>query len=158
MLNRENTYFKSLEKAGKEYEEKKDAIDNKKAGLVEKYGYESEELEAWYKEKSELVFPFKEGECKAYRAWRGSIEHEDDELVMDDFLWDKEIEDFLTTLKEAGIRSFLYTNESTSSMENMRDFINNGCKMDGGKTITRKEHRWGQDKDEEIFGIHFTIC
>ena len=95
MLNKENTYFKELEKAGEEYEAKKDALDEKKKDLVEKYGYGSEELEAWYKENNELTFPFKEGECKAYRAWKESAWHEDEELVMDDFLWDKEIKDFL---------------------------------------------------------------
>ena len=158
MLNRENTYFKELEEAGEEYEAKKDALDEKKKELVEKYGYGSEKLEAWYKEKNELTFPFKEGECKAYRAWKESSWHEDEELVMDDFLWEKEIKDFLETLKKAGITTFIYANKSTSAMENMRDFLKNGCTMDGAKTITRKEHRWGQDEDEEIFGIHFTIC
>ena len=158
MLNKENTYFEELRKIGEDYEEKKDALDEKKQELVKEYGYGSPELKAWYEEKNELIFPLKEAECKAYRAWKGSVEQEAEELVMDDFLWDKEIADFLETLKKAGITTFLYTNQSTAAMENMRDFLKNGCKLDGAKTITKKTYGWGMEKEEEIFGMQFTIC
>ena len=59
MLNRENTYFKELEEAGEEYEAKKDALDEKKKDLVEKYGYGSEELPAFYSRHSGLKVDYR---------------------------------------------------------------------------------------------------
>ena len=38
---------------------------------------------------------------------------------MDDFLWEKEVTDFIETLRKAGIETFVYTNQSTAVMENL---------------------------------------
>ena len=158
MLNKNNAYFEEIRRIGHEWEAAREERRARKQTIIDTFGWDSDELKAWYAEDAAATFPISQGVSKAYRAWWTSIDRNQDEVEMDDFLWDKEIKDYLETLKKAGITTFLYANESTSAMENMRDFLRNNCTMDGAKTITRKEHRWGQDEDEEIFGIHFTIC
>jgi hypothetical protein len=42
-------------------------------------------------------------------------------------------------------------------MENLHGFAKAGCIMTGLTTITRRERRFGEYRDEEILGIHFTL-
>ena len=158
MLNKTNAHFEKLMKIGRDYEEKKRALEDRKQGIIDTYGWDSEELKAWYAEKNEMTYPVPAGACKAYRAWRQSLEHENEELQMDDFLWDREVSDFVDCLREAGIKTFIYTNDSTALMRNLHELTNTGCSMDGLCTIKRMERRFGENREEEILGIHFTVC
>lgn len=157
MLNRNNAHFEELERIVAEYEEREHALEERKQEIIDTYGWDSDELKAWYKEKGEMTYPVEDGACKAYRAWMHTIEREEDEVDMNDFLWDREVEDFVDTLRKAGIESFIYTNQSTSVMENLHGFAKAGCTMTGLTTITRRERRFGEYRDEEILGIHFTL-
>lgn len=158
MLKRENTYFEEMRKTGYDYEEKKRALEERKQEIIDTCGWESEELKAWYEEKEKLTFPVAAGACKAYRAYAQSIEKEADEVEMDDFLWEREVKDFVESLKAAGIATFIYTNQSTAVMENLHALAKEGCRMDGLCTIKRMERRFGEDREEETLGIHFTVC
>ena len=158
MLKRENAYFENLEKIGKAYDAEKKASEEKKREIIDTFGYDSEEWEAWKKENSEKKYPIPAGACKAYRAWMQTIEREEDEVEMNDFLWDKEVEDFIEAFRKAGIESFIYTNQSTAVMENLHDFEKAGCRMEGLTKIKRSERRFGEDQETEILGVHFTVC
>ena len=158
MLNKTNAHFEELMRIGRDYEEKKRALEDRKQEIIDTYGWDSEELKAWYEEKGKMVYPVAAGACKAYRAFRQSIEHENDELQLDDFLWDKEVADYVDCLRKAGIGTFVYTNQSTAVMENLHAFAKEGCRMDGLCTIKRMERRFGENREEEILGIHFTVC
>ena len=157
MLNRENEYFENMLKIGEEYEEKRAALEGKKLQILEEYGWDSEELKAWYEEKAEMTYPVPQGACKAYRAWKQTVEKEEDEVAMDDFLWDREVADFIDALRQAGMTSFIYTNQSTAMMENLHAFEAEGCRMEGLTKITRTERRFGADRDEEILGVRFSL-
>ena len=150
-----NTYFTKMREAGAAYEARKREHEARKKEIVDTYGWDSPELKAWYDEKEE--FPFTSGACKAYRAWRNTIDNGEEEIEMNDFLWDREVADFVETLKEAGIRSFLYTNQSTAVMENIHGLVAEGCRMEGLETIIRKTDFFGEDKEEKIPGIRFTL-
>lgn len=157
MLNRNNAHFEKLEKIGTEYEEKRQALEGRKQEIIDIFGWDSEELKEWYKEKEQLTYPVPAGACKAYRAWRQTIEREEDEVEMNDFLWDREVEDFVECLRKAGIKTFVYTNQSTAVMENLHDFEKAGCRMQGLCRIERTERRFGAEQTEEIPGIRFTL-
>ena len=76
---------------------------------------------------------------------------------MDDFLWDKEVGDFIEALRSAGIETFVYTNQSTAVMENLHSFAAQGCTLEGLCTITRQESRWGDEEPTEVMGIRFSV-
>lgn len=154
MLKRENTHFEELLKIGEAYETIKKAHEEKKQTLIDTYGWDSDELKAWYEEKKEMTYPIPQGACKAYRAWQQSLEREADEVEMDDFLWDREVKDFVETLRAAGIESFIFTNTSTALMDNMHQLTEEGCRMDGLVKVERK-NLWREP--EEVNGIHFTV-
>ena len=145
MLSRNNEYFENLRKIGEAYETIRKAHEDKKAELIGKFGYDSDEMKAWYEKKKEMTYPVPAGACKAYRAWMHSIEREADEVEMDDFLWDREVKDFVEALRGAGIESFVYTNASTALMDNIHDLEANGWKMTGLAEI-RNTSRWATEE------------
>lgn len=157
MLNRENAYFEEIRRIGHEWEEQRQERRERKKRIIADYGWESEELKAWYAEDAAATYPISQGVSKAYRAWWTSIDRQEDELEMDDFLWEKDVQDFIGALKAAGIKTFVYTNQSTAVMENLHQFAVAGCTMQGLCTITRRERRWGDEEPTEVIGIRFEI-
>ncbi|MBQ9030150.1 MAG: hypothetical protein IJV41_02515 [Oscillospiraceae bacterium] len=152
-----NTYFAELDQIARAFDEKRRAHEAKKQQILDTYGWDSEELNAWYREKEEMAYPISEGACKAFRAFRMSEERNSSEFEMEDFLWEREVADFINALRQAGIKTFAYTNQSTAVMENIHAFVAVGCTMDGLCTVTRQERRWGEDETTEHIGIRFTV-
>ena len=152
-----NAYFENFKRIGREYEAARVERQARKQQIIDNYGWDSAELKAWYEEDAAAKFPYESGVCKAYRAWATSICRKETELEMDDFLWEKEVRDFLETLRGAGIETFVYTNQSTAVMENLHAFAAEGCTMLGLCTITRQETRWGEEELYEVQGIRFRL-
>jgi hypothetical protein len=148
-----NTYFEELDRIARDFEQKHEAHKALNRSHRHK-GWDSEELKAWYKEEEQFQYPISAGACKAYRAWRYS---ETDEVIMDDFTWDRERHDFIDSLRKAGIQTLVVTNQSTGLMEDLHGYAAEGCTMLGLCTITKKDTRWGEEKEEQIMGIRFQL-
>lgn len=157
MLNKNNTYFEEMKRIGYAWEDARTERKARKQQIIDEFGRESEELKAWYEEDAAAAFPFTGGENKAYRAWAQSISRHEDELEMDEFLWEKEVANFVETLRRAGIESFVYTNQSTAVMENLHSLAQEGCTLQGLCTITRTGDRWGDEEPYEVQGIRFAL-
>ena len=152
-----NTYFENLKRIGHEYEAARVERQARKQQIIDTLGWDSEELKAWYAEDKAAQFPFSQGISKAYRAWKTSVIRHEDEVEMDDFLWEGEVHDFAEALREAGFTSFVYTNQSTAVMENLHQLAAEGCRLEGLCTITRRENRWGEEEPYEVQGIRFGL-
>ena len=157
MMNANNSYFLNLKRIGHEWEAARAERRQRKQQIIDTLGWDCDELKAWYEEDKAAKFPFESGVSKAYRAWAQSLSRKETELEMEDFLWDKEVRDFVEALRSAGIQTFVYTNQSTAVMENLHAFAAEGCTMQGLCTITRQETRWGDEESTEILGIRFTV-
>ncbi len=155
MMNKDNAVFNEMKRIGHAWEERRAAHQEKKQGIIDTFGWDSAELKAWYDQKDADKFPFTQGESKAYRAWASSLAREQDEMEMEDFLFDSEVHDFIETLRRAGIDSFVYTNTSTAVMENIHAFNAEGYRLEGLCTITRHESRWGTEEPYDVQGIRF---
>ena len=157
MMSKNNAYFENLKRIGHDWEAARVERQARKQQIIDTLGWDSDELKAWYEEDAAAKFPFESGVSKAYRAWAQSLSRKEDELEMDDFLWDKEVADFIEALRSAGIETFVYTNQSTAVMENLHAFAAQGCTMMGLCTITRQETHWGDEEPTEIMGIRFSL-
>ena len=156
-MNANNAYFEEMKTIGQAFEEKRAAHQSRKQDIIDTYGWDSEELNAWYAEKDAMRFPFEQGACKAYRAFMDSVRRKEDELELDDFLWETEVKDFVDTLRGAGIRSFVFTNQSTAVMGNLHLLVSAGCDLLGPCKITRTENCWGDEEQTEVMGIRFKV-
>lgn len=146
-----NAYFEELGRIGSEWEKERTERQEQKGRIIQKYGWDSEELNEWYEKNKAVKFPYGQGTVKAYRAWRYS----DEELEMSDFLWPNEVDDFVAALRTAGIKTFIYTNRSSSVMDNIHDFVESGCSL---LDLVKKEKAdpWGEEKDLTL-GIRFAV-
>ena len=154
-MKKENAYFAELDRIARDFEQRHEAHKKLKQQIIDTRGWDSEELKAWYaEEENDFQYPISQGACKAYRAWEYSTT---DEVLFDDFVWEREAHDFIDTFRKAGIETFVVTNQSTALMENLHWFAAEGCTMLGLCTITKKENRWGQETEEQIMGIRFRL-
>ena len=151
-----NAYFENLRRLGKEHAAMYKAHEAKQGQIAEAHGFDSPEMDAWYAEKKRLeeTNPLPGGIGKAYRAWYWGTT---DELEMSDYLWEKEVEDFVDTLRKAGFQSFVYSNSSTAVMENIHQLVAAGCVLEGPCTITKKTERWGAEEEETVLGLRFRL-
>ncbi len=151
-----NTYFEELKKAGAAWDRAQQERRERKEQIIEEFGWDSEEYKAWKSEDAQIKYPFAYGAVKAFRAYWQSNENEQEELEMSDFLWDYEVHDFIEALRQAGIESFVYTNESTACMENLHAFVAEGCTLAGLATV-KHPSRWLDEEPKEEKGIRFTL-
>jgi hypothetical protein len=151
---RGNAFFEEMYRIGCEWSKAHKAHEELKEQIIATKGWDSPELKAWYAEEEQMKFPFSSGANKAFRAWRYT---EGEEVIMDDFCWDRERHDFIDALRQAGIRSFVVTNQSTGLMEDIHGYIAEGCRLEGPCTIIKKDSRWGEETEETIQGLRFTL-
>ena len=151
-----NAYFENLRRLGKEHATQYKAHDALQDSIAEKYGWGSPEMDDWYaeQERLEATNPVAGGIGKAYRAWYWGTT---DELEMSDFLWDREVEGFVDTLRKAGIQTFVYTNQSTAVLENIHQLVAAGCVLEGPCTLTKKTEKWGKETEEQVLGLRFHV-
>ena len=154
-MKKTNTYFEELDRIARDFERQHQAHKKLKQEIIDTKGWDSEELKAWYQEEEErFQYPISAGACKAFRAWEYS---ETDEVIMNDFTWERERHDFIGTLRKADIKTLVVTNQSTGLMEDLHGYAAEGCTMLGLCTITKKSNRWGEETEEQIMGIRFQL-
>ena len=157
MLNRENTTFAEMKTIRHDWEERRAAPQSRKQDIINEYGWESEELKTWFAEKESMKFPFTGGQSKAYRAWAESVARNQDEVEMNDSCWESEWHDFVTTLRKAGVETFVVTCQSTGLMNDLFGYSAEGCRMLGLCEIIRRENRWGEEEETMAQGIRFAL-
>ncbi len=152
---KDNAFFMEMKEIGHAWEERRVERRERKTKIIDKYGWDSEELEAWYVEDNADKFPFTRGERKAYTAWAESLNRDEVGLEMSEFLFEDEVHDFIATLRKAGIHSFIYTNNSTAVMENIHAFAAECFGITCLCNAVRHENRWGEEQTYEVHGIRF---
>lgn len=88
----------------------------------------SEKTQAYFEamgERIEQGEKFTEGQLEAYWTWFYSRNRE--EIVEDGHLWCRDVHDFIQTMREAGVESFVTTDQSTGLMGNLHGFVDEGC-------------------------------
>ena len=68
MLNKNNTYFEEIRRIGHEWEAAREKRRARKQTIIDTFGWDSEEMKAWYEEDKAAAFPFSQGTSKAYSA------------------------------------------------------------------------------------------
>lgn len=152
-----NDFFKQLLEKEVEYAQKKEEIENRATAALEEKGADSAEYRQCYEDIKALgEYPVPAGAKKACYAESMTCHNKSSEFEMPCSLWNDEVEDFVKTLREAGVETFAYTDISTGLLETIHRFLDAGCVMDAPCTVTRTEQDAnGDEKTTDHFGIRF---
>ena len=151
---KQNPFFREMTQTIGDWARKRREYERRREQIIAADGWDSDELKALQEEEEQMTFPITAGAGKAHRAWKST---EGDEVEMNDFLWEREVPDFIDTLRKADITTFVYTNQSTAVMENIHQFVAAGCTLEGPCTITKVTDRWGEDAEETFLGLRFRV-
>ena len=110
------------------------------------------------REKAEFPYPFTQGAVKALTAYDRSLKRGADAFEVEDLPWENELADFAATLRDAGIKEIVVTDQSTALMDGIYGLTALGCRMTGLRTVTRADdHRFGSKEPERRNGIEFQL-
>lgn len=73
-------------------------------------------------------------------------------LVIDDIIWDKDLQEFLNTLRKINVDKIIITNTSTALMGLLHFLVGNECVIEGTATVKDK-----QGYSEEKYGLLLKI-
>ena len=155
MLDPNNVVFNSMLRQVRRFEQNRRKRNEDRDNIITLYGADSQEMEQWYKEVSQSMYPLSPGSSKALIAWTDSIAQNTEELELSAPLFNTEASDFIRTLRHADISTFIYTNQSAYTMKNIHALINAGCKLLGLFQTKRRKHK--TNETETILGIRFEI-
>lgn len=150
-----NIYFQTMTQIGTEFSKAQKIRESEKEAILKAQDWTA--LDTWYEREKGIKYPFTDGQDKAYQAWDTSLRNESSVFEVQDLPWDKDIHDFVETLRAAGIVEFAVTNQSTALMRCLHLLVAEGCAMQGLCTVTRSEVRWGGEGTSEYPGILFRI-
>lgn len=112
-------------------------------------------IDAYFNEMEKQAVNGKEfpsGSSRAFSAWTyRNRDCEDFEITFS--VWEREIHDFIGTLREAGVKSFIFTDHSTALMYNIHGFVAEGCKMGDLVTVEHKDFI----RNTTVQGIRFSL-
>ena len=160
-LVKDNPLFNEMLNYCKWHESREKALNAEKEEVKEKYGWESEEMKAVQEKLKALKSdPYGAGAWKAWRAvyWNEN-EKNPDELCITDFCWEKELPQFVETLRNFGVTEFVTVDASTALMRTIHGLVENGCTLVGLATVDEKKC-WcgdGEDPYDHRQGLRFSL-
>ena len=149
-------FFEHLHSLGVTFENEKQIRLNEKSQILEKANHDIE-LEQWYKREESFSFPLSRGETIALQDWNSYCELSKNYFECDDLPWEKDLFEYVKTLRNAGINEFVITDHSTALMESLHLITSYDCKLISLATVTREEKRWGSPEKSTILGILFKL-
>ena len=159
-LVKDNPLFNEMLNYCKWHDSRVKALNDEKEEVKEKYGWDSEEMNAVQEKLKALKSDhYGNGAWKAWRAvcWNEN-EKNPDELCVRDFCWENELADFVETLRRFGITEFVTIDSSTALMRTIHGLQDCGCKFIGTAIVDKKKI-WSDDKDpyDHQQGLRFAL-
>lgn len=110
-----------------------------------------------YFERMRTAETMTRGQIYAYRAWEQTQRDVVDMFEVDSLPWGSELEngimeEFVATLREAGVEQFAVTDHSTALMESLHALFALGCTLIEPTIVQRHPPHWG---DTERHGLLF---
>lgn len=97
------------------------------------------------------------GTRKALWNYNDSKRHNSSEYEVTDLPSEDSMEDFIETLRSAGITTFVITAKTTALIEALHQLRRLGCTVYGLDTITRNDTEFRVMDDYEVEGIRITL-
>lgn len=152
-----NDFFEKMHETEREYRDKERAALEQRARLLKggKYNEGSSYMEKF---KKENPYPFSEGEAMALQAYDGTCKHDADHFEVDDLPIPECMEDFVRTLRAAGISSIVVTDKSFYLMDGIHALAGSGCTIGSPEIVnwqSTKNFKFNKPKRRK--GLEFQI-
>ena len=151
MKEETRVFFDSMYAEELRFRRAKAEREKEKERLIEAEDWDG--VAAWHERERQFRNPHTPGQCKAYWFYWRSCEIGLDELDVDDSIWQSDIRDFSDTLRAAGVKSFVITNQSTGLMENIFDLEAQGWQLAGTCKLQSTVTRYSSERTEERLGL-----
>lgn len=134
-------------------------LRKEKDALFGRVDYESPEFQDVLNrlKKAEAEYPFSHGQLFAFHVVDKSIEKGLDEVEIFDCCWEKDMHDFVETLRSFGVDTFVVTDTSTALMRSLHRYAAEGCTMLGLCEFKKKENLFGTEREEIVQGVRFKM-
>ena len=153
----QNTFFENMRNEGRTYEAAKELRKAEKKALMDADNWDA--VKAWNeREEREFPFPFTGGAMKAFNAYENTNYKHANAFLVTDLPWERDIPDFVETLREAGITEIAIADQSTSLMESLHTLAANGCQMTGLTKVEIDGNGWTEPERITVNGITMTIA
>ena len=100
---------------------------------------------------------FPTGMGYAHRAWWKSKQHGSDIFECETMPFERDMHDFVNTLRAAGVTRFAVTEKSTALLDDMHCLASLGCSLEGLGKVIRTEERYGETETYTLPAVIFTL-
>ena len=94
---------------------------------------------------------------RIYRDYKNSRDKGNEYIDLHDVIWDKDVEDLITCMRENGIERFTFSSGWSSAVETAWLFQENGCHLEALIQINGDEDIWHAGQYEKIPAYLFSI-
>jgi hypothetical protein len=95
---------------------------------------------------------------RIYREYTNSRDKGNEYLDLHDVIWDRDVENLITCMRENGIERFTFSSGWSSAVETAWLFQENGCKLEGLIQINGDEDTWNDGEYKKAPAYLFSIC
>jgi hypothetical protein len=147
-----NEYFEAMLENIKGYEAQKASWETARDTILE--AELGDEALAKIDEKKP-VSPYTRGQVRALNMWYYS-NNKENAYDLSENLWPTDVQDFVDTIRNAGVKRFFITDHSTGLMEMLHGLTAAGCRMSGIRVLHEKS-RWGDEDGQEKMAIRMIV-
>lgn len=104
--------------------------------------------------KKESPYQFSNGEAMALQAYKRTCKHDADHFEVEELPISEYMEEFVRTLRNAGISSIVVTDISFNLMDGIHALVGSGCTIGSPEIVNRKSKK---NKPERRKGLEFQI-
>ena len=95
--------------------------------------------------------------CRLFNEYEVSRDSGNEHLDISEVVWDKDVADLVTAMRENGIEHFTFSSTWSSAVETAWLFQQNGCKLEGLIEINSHYTKWDSDEHEKAHGYLFRV-
>ena len=145
----QNEAYKKMVETMEDYQKRSDAYEAEKKSKREELS--NDDFWAWVKETGKPEYPFTNGQSAALSLvhWHKGEGY----LDLKDHIWTDDVKDFVDTLRAFGVDKFAVTCKSSGLMEDMHEFVANGCKLVGLCEVEEERYRKIEMKQGVLFEL-----
>lgn len=110
-----------------------------------------------HRKLSERIEKRGERYTKVYRLYESAAERGNEYIDLNDVIWDKDVEDLISSLRENGVEYFTFSATWSSTVETSWLFLKNGCTLEGMVEINSQFKAFGNEEYEKIPAYLFAV-